>query len=92
MATFALALEGEGAGATACSSFVKLTTAGSGGSTTFAASRGGRGASAGGSNSAGTVRNSSPGCAGKMVGTWLGSLHGLPANYKMLQEVRTSSF
>lgn len=42
-------------------------------------SRGGSGASAGGSNVGETVLSSSPALAGKMVATLLRSLHGLPA-------------
>lgn len=69
---------GGGAGAGAAGALT-LVTAGRGVSTTFATSRGGSGASAGGSNVGRTVLCSSPTWAGKMVGTLWGSLHGLPA-------------
>lgn len=90
MATFTLAPEGEAGGEAglapgpaAGSALVELeflVTAGRGGSTTSATSRGGSGACAGGRSSVGIVFNRSPGLAGKIVGSWVGSLHGLPAN------------
>ena len=78
LATFALAPEGRGgeagvAPASAGSATVEflelLVTAGRGGSTTFATSRGGSGASAGGWISVGIVFNRSPGLAGKIEGS-----------------------
>lgn len=84
LAAFVQALEGGEGGAGVAAGLVLFTsaTAGRGGSTTFPASRGGSGASAGGSNSSGTVLCNSPGLAGKIVGTLLGSLHWLPAYWR----------
>lgn len=79
LTVFAQAPEGGGGGVGGAAGVLILVTAGRGGSTTFATSRGGSGASAGGSNVGRTVLCSSPAWAGKMVGTLWRSLHGLPA-------------
>lgn len=69
----------EGGGEEGVAGGLSLTTAGRGGSTMLPTSRGGSGASAGGSNVGRTVLSSSPAFAGKIVTTLFRSLHGLPA-------------
>jgi len=63
-------------------------TGGRGGSTTFATSRGGSGACAGGCSWGGRVFNSSPGLAGRIANSLLISLQGLPASYKRVDGVQ----
>jgi len=84
LAIIGLAPEGGGLGlassADSGSDLEPSLTGGRGGSTTFATSRGGSGACAGGCD--GRVFISSPGLAGRIASLLLISLQGLPASLK----------